>query len=101
LRQNDQSSIDLSTNPGLKLHQIKFSWEQSVSASTVTIVGIFKEALSNCNSSMNTFNFDVTDRFSTILDLVLVTIFGFLDYVALNRAPSVTTQSRSVRGASG
>jgi hypothetical protein len=36
--QYDQSSIDLSTDPGLKLHRITFSSAQSVPASTVAIV---------------------------------------------------------------
>jgi hypothetical protein len=43
LLQKDQSSIDLSTNPALKVYQITFPCAQSVPASSVTIVWIFKE----------------------------------------------------------
>jgi hypothetical protein len=38
IRQNEQSSIDISVDPGLKLYQITFPCAQSVTAAIVTIV---------------------------------------------------------------
>jgi hypothetical protein len=55
---NDQWSLDLSTDPCLKLHRISFPSAESVPVSTATIVWFFfslslKEVLSNCKSSMD------------------------------------------------